>query len=434
MMHRDRPLVRLLAAGLAFGLTAAACSSDGGGGDAADTDEPSAGGATARGVTDDTVTIGFSHIAVIDAGIADFDRGDIPLQWESIVEGWRARGLLPVHGRDVELVFREYDVIDPAEIEASQRAACVGLVEDEEVFAVLAEGRFQSGGLCVADELETPLLAADGAEETVLDEVPIYFTMGMSFDRELRSYVRWADENDLLDGKTIGLVYQSQHEDLMNRSLKPELEELGYSLAAEAGTSGAFSGPEDEVVVQQFIDADVDLVLLLGSTFGFAGVAEEQGYRPEYISTGFSGLINELAARNMPPGQYGGSLGVTVSRADQGVPISPEVQQCFDDYEATTGERLDPAATTFLEVNLRQECHMGEVLIRALEAAGPDLTPESFVAALETLVGVEGAQFAPITFGPGKHDGVDGVRTIEWDADCPCWNAVPPLEYQPVGD
>ena len=50
-----------------------------------------------------------------------------------------------------------------------------------------------------------------------------------------------------------------------------------------------------------------------------------------------------------------------------------------------------------------------DTLVRALEAAGPDLTHESFIAAMETLDFQDELTDAQITYGPDDHRGADEV-------------------------
>ena len=50
-----------------------------------------------------------------------------------------------------------------------------------------------------------------------------------------------------------------------------------------------------------------------------------------------------------------------------------------------------------------------DTLVRALEAAGPDLTQENFIAAMESLNFEDELTGSNVTYGPEDHQGVDDV-------------------------
>jgi hypothetical protein len=77
---------------------------------------------------------------------------------------------------------------------------------------------------------------------------------------------------------------------------------------------------------------------------------------------------------------------------------------------------------------MNQVCDEAELVLKALQGAGRNLTPQAFVAALESQaknvpMGIHGN----VTFGPGKHNGVDQQRTIQFNGDCRCWKVVTPF-------
>src|SRR5205823_5207335 len=78
--------------------------------------------ANVRGVTDTTIKLG---IACIDLSalknIPQYDAGDQKKQFESVLEGWRRAGQVPVNGRNIELYFRCFNVLSPED----QRATAV---------------------------------------------------------------------------------------------------------------------------------------------------------------------------------------------------------------------------------------------------------------------------------------------------------------------
>ncbi len=81
---------------------------------------------------------------------------------------------------------------------------------------------------------------------------------------------------------------------------------------------------------------------------------------------------------------------------------NPVVGAWFQKYVEATGEQL-PSTGALLGRS------GAEVLVRALEAAGPDLTPETFRAGMESLDYRDEILDAQMTYGPSDHSGADQV-------------------------
>jgi branched-chain amino acid transport system substrate-binding protein len=96
-------------------------------------------------------------------------------------------------------------------------------------------------------------------------------------------------------------------------------------------------------------------------------------------------------------------------------------------YDTHLAQRGEPAADAVLEVLLRLEPSLKGregtaihgaaammVAVEGLRRAGRDLDREKFVKALESLSGWSpGGLTAPVTFGPGRHHGLNGVRLLQ---------------------
>jgi hypothetical protein len=67
------------------------------------------------------------------------------------------------------------------------------------------------------------------------------------------------------------------------------------------------------------------------------------------------------------------------------------------------------------------------LLFDALQAAGPDLTPETFAAGLDSLPpSLPGGELGPWSFGPGTVDPAAGFQLLRWDA-----SAISPVDDRP---
>ncbi|NVO55207.1 ABC transporter substrate-binding protein [Rhodobacteraceae bacterium B1Z28] len=84
------------------------------------------------------------------------------------------------------------------------------------------------------------------------------------------------------------------------------------------------------------------------------------------------------------------------ARADEPAPAA-----FIEEYKAATGE--DPVGFAMLGYSA------AEMMVKALDAAGPDLTHETFIAAMESLDYQDDLVGNHITYGPDDHQGADTV-------------------------
>ena len=210
-----------------------------------------------RGITPTTVKIGVAYLdlSAVRALGPEFDNGNVPQQWDAILDDWHRRHVLPVAGRDVQFAYRSYDVTS----NDAQRSACVGLVEDEKVFAVIGiEFFYQAGADCVARQFRTPLITSEGPGDDVYTRAaPLLFSLQPSEDRLLHNFVQWAERKGLFNGTKIGLYYSTDpvETQIVNRSVKAELAKLHHSIAAEVQTDNKTASPQDAIAVQKFRSA-----------------------------------------------------------------------------------------------------------------------------------------------------------------------------------
>lgn len=408
-------------------LIASACSSDdgdGGGG--------GGGGATARGVTGETIKIG---VAIPDLGnlgsvSKNFDIGDVEQQIEAILDGWRRDERLPVHGRDIEVVFKGYNIFSSDQ----QVAVCNELVRDESVFAVVGLRFFNAGAECVASEQQTPVITLDGAAASVYERgAPYFFTVRYSRTTMFRNWVHWAHEEGILEGRKIGVYYESELQDLVDGAVEPTLQELGYELTekVDAGSGeGVGGGAQDSVAVQRFKSAGVEVLLpMIGSTqyVSVMQQAESLDYHPTYIDNDFGDHTSDAGASIFIPDQFDGTQAMTGKRVGQfasGADIPDVTRECVENYEryAATEVPLESPESAELDTILAG-CDDMAVLLAGLENAGEELTFDSFVAGLETIEGLELAGHGDVTYSSTRHEGVGQQRTVTWSADCRCWAA-----------
>lgn len=379
-----------------------------------------------RGVTADSVKIGIAYpdLAALRALGPGYDNGDVPKQWRAIAERWKREGTVPIAGRDIELVFRSYQVLEPS----AQRAACAGFIQDDEVFAVVGVAFFQVGSECVAREFQTPMLTSDGPTETVFSRSGgNLFSLYLSQDSIVRNWARFAADEGLVRGKKVGIYHHTGgHDPEMAALLKGRLESLGAGEVLTASTDQTISGPSDTTAAQRFKTSGVATVFLLTAKQGFMRQAEAQLYNPDYVESDYLFGTGDSVHSSSPPEQMDGTLGVTVTYngwAAAGMPQPPKQQACIDNYRQVTGEEPNEAGSA--EYNyILLSCDFAQMLEAALGAAGTDLNPASFLRAIEAVRTTDTAQVGGLAFSPQRHWGADRLRKVQWKAGCRCWHAI----------
>lgn len=393
----------------------------------------SGGTSAARGVGEDTIRIG---VAIPDIGpfavVPEFDLGDMQGHMEAILDRWRREGRTPVHGRDIEFVYRVFSIIGDEDV-----ASCNGFVKDDQVFMVIGLRSYEGGAECLADRFDTPVVTlefvneqGEGAYERLH---PWLITLRTSADRIARNFVEWAHRGGHLQGKTIG-IYEGPDAGPTVAAVTAALERHGYSVAATASTDRKEGGPNDVVAVQRFRSNQVDLAILHVSALvasSFMENAQSQGYRPTYIDTDYGDHTSDVASTTHPAAQYDGTYAMTMTRVGEvhaNGKLSPQGEACVSNYERFSGRDIDRGPPESAElVMMLQSCDEAELVITAIEDAGQALDRGSFISAIDAVTNLPGSSHGTYVFGPRKHHGAHSQRTVRWLGSCGCWTIQNPF-------
>ena len=284
-----------------------------------------------------------SEYAVLDPG---WSIGDPTRQCAAAVERCREHGRIPVHGRDVRLVFASYRTNQAAEKVAVARH----LAEEEDAFAVLGGRDFTDGSLWLA-AAGVPVIDVNALPSEMLDDAaPWLFTLRTAQDVLYRSFVRWAQRGGHLDGRVIGVFCDR----LTRRSAAAAVDELhrmDHEVRTVIDSEGLGAGSEhDGSAPVRFAADGVDLVL------GFVGgsswintlhAAADAGYRPHLVDLETGEHTNDVTARRYPQDLYDGTLAMTMSRVGDvaaGWPLAAETASALTAYERWTGAEVAPVA------------------------------------------------------------------------------------------
>lgn len=382
---------------------------------------------TGKPATGDPVRVGFLLIDLGNAGGLGFPGiGSVEDQaaiYQAYVDNANANG--GAGGRPIEAVFASFDPLS----DASMRAACLRLTEDEKVFAALTAGGFVGDAiLCFTQEHGTPLLAGvSGAPvDFYTKSNGLLFTMFSNSNRMVKNLAQEAHDLGALDGKTIGILYDLRYGPAsVAEQLKREVEGLGHKVGHVTIFSADFGSASTQVPVEinRHRSANVDVMLNMSNAVAFAQFvqqADAQRYVIPYFNSDWNGANSDFYYSNMPA-SYNGNLNFTVARTNEGMAGLPEPAldaECRRLAEKAIGRSIpqdDPEDTTFA-----RSCTFFTVLRMGLAGVGPNLTTARFSQSLQAVGDFPAPNMSTGRLGAGRFDWGASLRTMQWKSDCRC--------------
>ena len=388
--------------------------------------------ASDRGVTKDEIRLGILHTS--DAFFAATGSSTKPVDQviAPFIEEINANG--GINGRKVVPKISTYDPLSAD----SMKAACVQQAEDHEVFGSIAQiGFYGDAEICMANK-EVPLLTNNNstAKTNVERERGWVRQTNQNKDRNIKNWIDWMIASGLLKPSVkTGLIFVDVPEDrdLVNGVVLPYLKSKGMPkpVIATLSSSIAQTPAEAQSAVLKFNSEQVKLVLPFVSFLRmliFAQQADAFSYKPRYSVSDF-GLLATDAMAGMPPSQWEGVTGITVTPTGidppGALPSSPAFRECHDVYRKYGGELAphpdDPKRKDGLEIaNVLHYCEHIALWADIARRAGVNPTRGAFLAAVDQTgtwshrVGLS----ERLTFGPGKLDGADLYAVVRWKSGC----------------
>lgn len=394
-----------------------------------DTDDAGDGGgdveltATARGVTADTITIGYAYLdfeILVDLGLSAAGYGQQDLAFQSIVDDVNANG--GINGRQVEVIYEAYSPLGTQDAEA----VCLRLTEDNEVFAVLGGflGPAEPANTCIAGRQETVLVGGVQTDERLGEARAPWVTDRPTRARVAEVLMQLLGTQGLLDGKKVAVVTNTDAADAREgvvQSVSDAGAEIAEDLVLEAPIGDVIA--EDQAwatLAERIRGSDANAVLLVGNPSSGIRNIGSQGLDVDIWVIDQESLLN---------------LGTTVDLelARGALAAAPLTGQDLWDHESVAECReIFSAANPDVEITgpadleegqedwpagLTLGCRFFRLFQTIAEAAGPDLTNESFGAAAAGLsqFAVPGQPFASL--GPDKFDSNDSFRLVEFNPD-----------------
>jgi ABC-type branched-subunit amino acid transport system substrate-binding protein len=407
----------------------------------ADTSAPAtdAPGTTAPALEPQTIKVGFAwpDLAAFEQVSPAYGVGDQEQQLLAVLESWREDGTLPINGVDIEPVFQKFDSLDAE----SKLSACQTFGEAGDVFAVLGARIFTEGAECLATRYQIPVIDTDQAPTSLLEgAAPYMFTLKPSTNDSVTMLANWAVDNGYLEGKKVGLFWESQHAEAADL-FKSMIGDAGVELASEieSGGQGSVGSEQDALAAQRFAADGVDLVVFLvgsSSIVNFLQAADDQGYKPGYVDFEWASHMSDVAAGAYNANQWGGVPALSATTIGDLPDLDTEAEECIANYETFSGTTIDrtPPEKSGEFSNILLVCDLATILLEGLKAATAtgELTAESLIAGLESLQDVPASWIDTISFSADKHTAPATVREVSYDAACPCWKGTG--DWLPVAD
>lgn len=304
-----------------------------------------------------------------------------------------------VHGRKIRFIVEDHGYQMPKAIAGMNK-----LVNGDKVFAMLLSlgTPMNIAAFKLQDAKNIPNVSPLSAARQMNEPFhPLHYAGTASYYDQIRAGVQYLAAEK---GKSkICSMY-------LPTDFGKEIQEGSNSIAAETDglefVSETTHKPDDSDFVGslQKLQADgceiITLALTVRQVITVSGTAKKLGMDGISLLNSSAGFHTAMAKvpGGITEGMYAASgWADLLSRMDK-----PEVQKFFNDYTTLTGEKL-PGSGALLG-------YSGAItIVKALEAAGPDLTSDSFQKGMESLSFEDTISGNTVDYSPTDHKGADEV-------------------------
>ena len=329
-----------------------------------------------------------------------------------------------VDGRKLQLFTQKYSVLQNAD----QLATCTKLIEDDKVFAVLG-GFIGDTNLCVTQQHSTTLISGYGSgyNQIALDKARApWATWHASDERAVQALVKILAAQGGLNGRTIGVYGTlSASKPLIDLTVQ-QLKDAGYQVKDTAindvdASDAQAANAQDKVIGNRFKDEGIDTVFVLvtvppGTNF------DSIGYYPQFYSP--QTILISPGAYTNPYGKFPLVAGLSASANPNSGFNTPAMVHCREVWKNATGKVIKPFTEEQKDgkstgwAAMTTACAALQIFAAAANAAGPNLTPATWLKGLESL-GPIVLPTAPVSsFGPNKPDAQDSFQLEKFN---PAW-------------
>ena len=384
-----------------------------------------------QGVTETEIAIGVAAIDPVQINeMFGIDIGIFPVQdlYAALSEDLNERG--GIHGRNVVVHVVSFLPIGTTDSER----VCTELIEDKRVFVVI--GQFlEDNALCITELHGHPYVGHFG-ENTERQERSngLFFATEMKQTRQrvggTTEMIRAGD----LDGYNVGIYYEAPPDKEYADAVQPLLEEAGINVVGVyspgSPTTDTVQNEQNTDGISTRMEADgVDLILNLSNVYGIINSAQRIGWEVRIAHTNGQaadrltiaddqGIEDEYMAR---------TFAVTTNKPTSEEALAdPGVQQCLSVFEDRSSDEPLDLTNDDIVNGVVNHCRAFALTVKILEAAGGNITPETFKAAAEGLGTFDLPAMMGASLSPDKHSAGSLVRRYEYFPEV--------RTYLPVGD
>ncbi len=300
-----------------------------------------------------------------------------------------------IHGRTIRFVVEDTQYQVPRAIQAANK-----LINRDKIFAMVLGLGTPTNNAVMVQQLKAGvpnIFPLTGARSMVEPYHKLKFAQRGIYYDEMRAAVKYFLENE---GKTRPcVIYQdTDYGQEILEGVEDQLKVMGQSVvetSAHKPTESEFTAAilrlrnaECDLVLMGSVHRDTILILETVRKMGWEGVAW----------VGNNAAYGQVIAEQESGSGEGYYAFVHIAKMYKDDNLAPAVREWWDAYVERFGE--DPG------IPAMEGFRAADLVVLALQEAGPDLTRESFVAALEGITEYDDVFGYKLGFGPNDHSGV----------------------------
>jgi ABC-type branched-subunit amino acid transport system substrate-binding protein len=352
------------------------------------------------GVTKDEIKVGITY-PDLDAirSVTNTNHGDYEKAYRAVIDDLNKKG--GINGRKVVPVFAKIDPLGTA----PAQEACIKLTEDEKVFAAMSFFNAEAP-LCFVSSHDTPILGGQTTEAYLQQAKAPWATLESGAELGPRQIDALARSGSL-EGK-LGIVgIADEKASQLDGVVLPALKRNKLK-----GTSAIIDAPSSDpvlavqqatTIMERFKTDDVKTVLLVGGAVtAVVNALSRMDYRPNLVTNNARNLASVASNPATEP-----SVLKTAIAADSGFIFDqPAMKECFKVVEKATGHKIVinvPQGEPQYRVSAQTACEYVSLFSTLAEAAGKNLTVDSFGKAITSTKTVDVTGLGTMTYDPKTH-------------------------------
>ncbi|MEO4001647.1 ABC transporter substrate-binding protein [Mesorhizobium sp. CAU 1732] len=345
-----------------------------------------------QGVSDTEIVIGSN--GDLSGVFAAFNVGAIKAAQQMFDKVNEAGG---IHGRKIRFVVEDHGYQVPKAVQNFNK-----LINSDQVFAMILNlgTPHNIAGFPIMEAKQvanvSPLTAG---RQMIEGDITYKYTGTSSYYDQLRAAVKMLAEQN--DAKDICAMYIPSDFGLeVFEGARDQAEAMGLNYASET----THKPDEQDFVgsIQKLKEAGCDIVATgigVRQTIVAYGTAKKLGWT-DVAFIGGSAAMNTAVAK-VPEGVTEGYYAAAGWSDFEARMDNPEVKEWAEAYQTANGEPAGTAAQLGYSA--------ANTLVKAIEAAGQDLTAESFKAGMESLSFHDPIADSDVKYGPDDHQGADMI-------------------------